>query len=83
LLEEELEVLLVSILLLLILLRLRSALVEFNSADWATVMIFEPMCETSAVKCVLARQLAAILALFALLEADIALRFLAFLLLRE
>mgnify|MGYP001626524781 CR=1 FL=1 len=71
------------ILLLLILLRLRSALVEFYSAHWAAVMILEPMGETGAVKCVLARQLAAIFAIFALLEADVAFRFLTFFLLRE
>ncbi len=69
--------------MLLILLRLRSTLVEFDSAHWAAVMIFEPMGETGAVKCVLARQLAALFAVFALLEANVAFRFLAFLLLRE
>ena len=45
-------------LLLLLLLSLGTALVEFDSADRAAVVVLEPSSDAVAVKCVVARQLA-------------------------
>lgn len=46
-------------------------------------MILEPLDETCAIKCVLARQLATFLAIFALFEANVALRFFTYLFFRQ
>ncbi len=80
--EKGVEVGLLSLFLLLLLLSLRSALIEFDSANGTAVVILKPVSKASAVECVLAGQLAAILSILALFEADIALRVFVFIFLR-
>jgi len=64
-------------------LRLRSALIELDSAHRAAIVILEPVSETCAIKSMFAGELAAVLSILALFKADVALRFFIFLLLRE
>ena len=79
-LSEEEDIWLLSLLLLL---GLRSTLIELDSAYRAAIVILQPVSEAGSVKCMLAGQLAAVLSVFALFEADVAFRFFAFLLLGQ
>lgn len=58
-------------------------LVELHAADWAGVVLLEPVLDALAVESVVAWQLAAFFAFAALLEADVAVRLFAFLFLGQ
>jgi len=64
-------------------LRLRSVLFELAATDRTAVVLFEPVGEAVAVKCVFAWQLATVLAVLAPFQADVAIRLLLSRLLRE
>ena len=59
----------------------RAVLVELRAADRAAVVIFEPLCQASTIEGMVAWKLATLRSILALLQADVAVRVLAFLLL--
>lgn len=70
-------------LLLLLLLRHWSILIELDSANWASIVILEPVLNASFVEGVIAGELDAICAVLALLKTDVAVRFFSRVLLRK
>lgn len=68
---------------MLLLLRHWSILIEFDSADWASIVILEPVLNASFVEGVIAGELDALCSILALIKTDVAVGFFSRVLLRK